>query len=98
MDAGQVLSTLRTHGFELREAGVAQLSLFGSTARGEAGPGSDVDLLATLDKTRTLSLLDVVCIEVRLAGLLGIKVDLIVEGTLKSRVRESLQRELVRAF
>ncbi len=98
MDCGQVLSTLRAHEAELREAGVEQLSLFGSTARGDAGSESDVDLLAALDKTRRLSLLDVVCLEVRLADLLGVRVDLIVQGTLKPRVQQSAQPELVRAF
>ena len=98
MDRGQVLATLRAHETELRDAGVAGLSLFGSTARGEAGPESDVDLLAALDKTKRLSLLDVVCLEVRLADLLGVKVDLIVQGTLKPRVQQSAQVDLVHAF
>jgi predicted nucleotidyltransferase len=98
MDCGQLLATLRAHETELREAGVAQLSLFGSRARGDARPDSDVDLLASLDKSRRLSLLDVVCLEVRLADLLGVKVDLIVHGTLKPRVQQSVQRELLRAF
>ena len=98
MDRGRVLTKLRAHEAELREAGIAQLSLFGSTARGDAGPDSDVDLLAALDKAKGLSLLDVVCIEVRLTDLLGAKVDLIVQGTLKPRVRQSAQRELLRAF
>jgi len=98
MDCGQLLTTLRAHETELREAGVAQLSLFGSRARGDARPDSDVDLLAALDKNRRLSLLDVVCLEVRLADLLGVKVDLIVQGTLKPRVQQSVQRELLRAF
>ena len=31
MDCGQVLSTLRAHEAELREAGISELSLFGST-------------------------------------------------------------------
>lgn len=98
MDREHVVTTLRAHETELREAGIARLSLFGSTARGESGPNSDVDLLAALDKTRRLSLLDVVCIEVRLADLLGVKVDLIIDGTLKPRIQRSGESEMIRAF
>jgi predicted nucleotidyltransferase len=98
MDREHVLTTLREHETELRQAGLAQLSLFGSTARGEAGPDSDVDLLAELDKAKQLSLLDVVGIEIQLADLLGVKVDLILQGTLKPRVRQSVERDLIRAF
>jgi predicted nucleotidyltransferase len=98
MDRGEVIRRLRAHETELREAGVAQLSLFGSTARGDAGPESDVDLMAALDKSKDLSLLDVVCMEVRLADLLGVKVDLIVQGTLKPRIQQSARQDLLRAF
>lgn len=98
MDREYVVTTLRANETELGEAGIARLSLFGLTARSDANLNSDVDLLAALDKTRRLSLLDVVCIEVRLADLLGVKVDLIVEGTLKPRIQRSAEREMMRAF
>jgi predicted nucleotidyltransferase len=45
-----------------------------------------------------MSLLDVIRIENRIADLLGQPVDLIEEGTLKPRVRQSVDREVVRAF
>jgi uncharacterized protein len=97
MNREQVIATLRAHEPELKRAGVVRLSLFGSTARGDATPG-DVDLLATFDEGRELSLLDVVHIENRLADLLGYRVDLIEEGTLKPRVKKSVEAEAVRAF
>jgi predicted nucleotidyltransferase len=98
MNSGQVLNVLRAHEGDLRSAGIAELSLFGSTARGDAGAESDVDLLADLDQSKGLSLLDVVCIELQLRELLGVKVDLIIKGTLKPRVQQSVERELLRAF
>ena len=98
MDRTQVLATLRAHERELKDAGVVRLSLFGSAARGDAGPDSDVDLLAAFDKNRCLSLLDVVGIELRLADLLGVRVDRSEEGTLKPRVQQSVKAEAVRAF
>jgi predicted nucleotidyltransferase len=94
----RVIATLRSHEPELREAGVVRLSVFGSTARGDGRPDSDIDLLASFDASRRLSLLDLVGIELRLAGLLGRPVDLVEEGTLKPRVRRSAEAEAVRAF
>ncbi len=75
-----------------------RLSLFGSTARGDARPESDVDLLAAFDETRRLSLLDVIHVENQIADLLGERVDLLVEGTLKPYVKENVDRDVVRAF
>jgi predicted nucleotidyltransferase len=46
MDKGSVIETLRLHEPELRAAGIVHLRLFGSVARGEASPESDVDLMA----------------------------------------------------
>jgi predicted nucleotidyltransferase len=52
MSRAEVLATLRTHEQEIRTAGVTRLSLFGSAARDEASPSSDVDLLAAFDQHR----------------------------------------------
>jgi predicted nucleotidyltransferase len=93
-----VISALRAHESELRAAGVVRLSLFGSTARGEARPDSDIDLLAAFDDARPLSLLDVIRIENQISDLLGHAVDLIEEGTLKPRVQQDVDREVMRAF
>lgn len=98
MKRDQVIATLRAYEPELRAAGVVRLSLFGSTARDDARADSDVDLLAAFDDVRKLSLLDVIGIENRLADLLGQPVDLIEEGTLRPRARQSVSREAVRAF
>jgi predicted nucleotidyltransferase len=98
MNRDAVITALRAHEAELKAAGVVRLSLFGSTARDAAGPESDIDLLATFDEARPLSLLDVIRIENQLADLLGQPVDLIEEGTLKPRVRQNVAREAVRAF
>jgi predicted nucleotidyltransferase len=98
MNRETVIFALRAHESELRAAGVVRLSLFGSTARGEGRPNSDIDLLAAFDDARPLSLLDVIRIENQISDLLGHAVDLIEEGTLKPRVRQNVDREAMRAF
>ncbi len=98
MNREQVIATLRAHEQELRDAGIVRLSLFGSLARDTAGPDSDVDLLAEFDRSRRLSVLDVVGLELRLAELLGVCVDLSEEGTLKPRVQKGVEAEALRAF
>lgn len=98
MDRDQVIAILRAHEPALRSAGIVRLALFGSTARGEQGPSSDIDLLAAFDNTRRISILDIAGMELDLAALLGRKVDLIEEGTLKPRVQQSVEAEALRAF
>jgi hypothetical protein len=98
MDREQVIAILREHEVELRAAGVVRLSLFGSTARGDQRPDSDIDLLAAFDDARRISLLDVAGIERQISRILGRSVELVEEGTLKSRVRKNVEAEALRAF
>ena len=47
MDKDRIIVILRDHAPELKAAGLVHLRVFGSVARGEASPQSDVDLMAS---------------------------------------------------
>ncbi len=76
--------------------GVASLSLFGSTARGEAGDQSDVDLLVEFN--RPTGYFGLVALQEYLAALLGREVDLGTLPALKPRVRSRVEQEMQRVF
>lgn len=94
MTPDEIREKLAQHSEVLREFHVKSLSLFGSFARGEAGEGSDVDLLVTFDDIP--SLFQLVRAQDRLSALLDRKVDLVTEGALNERVRARMAAELVR--
>jgi predicted nucleotidyltransferase len=74
--------------------GAANVRVFGSVARGEAGPDSDVDFLVDLEPGRTL--LDHGQLQVDLEDLLGCRVDVITDrGLLRSHVRARVFEEAV---
>jgi predicted nucleotidyltransferase len=98
MDRDYVITKLREHEPELKAAGIVHLRLHGSLARGTATAASDVDLIAEFDKSRHLSLLDMVGIENRISDLLGASVDLSPEHTLKQPVAARAAYEAVLAF
>ena len=98
MDKGSVIEVLRRHEPELRASGILHLRLFGSVARGESSPGSDVDLMAEQDRSRHLTLLNLVRLENRLTDLLGAKVDLSPADAMKEAVRARAIREATLAF
>ncbi len=88
-----VRSTCETHAAELRPAGIRHLSLFGSTARGEAGAESDVDLAVELDREAHIGLFGLDGIGSRISEILGRKVDLIPEPMEKRRLQENIDRD-----
>ena len=71
--------------------------LFGSYARGEQTPDSDVDILVVFDEEngRKVSLLRHIGIALGLEYLLGKKVDLITEGTLLPFAKETADKDKV---
>lgn len=68
--------------------------MFGSVARGEDGPDSDVDLL--VDLPRGMGLLGSGRVQAELEAILGTRVDLVSASDLKPAVRAHAERDLVR--
>jgi predicted nucleotidyltransferase len=83
----RVIALLRAHAEDIRGRGVARLALFGSTARGEAGPSSDVDLLIEVDPHARLTLVDLAGLERFLAGVLLRPVEFAFASRLRERPR-----------
>jgi uncharacterized protein len=73
--------------------GARNVRVFGSAARGDAGAGSDVDLLVEMEPGR--SLLDFVGLWQELEDLLGLKVDLVSEGGISPYLREQILSEAI---
>jgi uncharacterized protein len=73
--------------------GVSNVRIFGSVARGQAGPESDIDFLIDLDPGRTLFDLGGFLYEVR--ELLGVPVDVVPEKSLRKHVRPSVLKDAV---
>lgn len=98
MDKDLIITKLRDHAPELREAGVIHLGVFGSVARGNANANSDIDLLADFDKSKRVTLVTMGNLESRLADLLGVKVELSSADWMREPVRKQALREAVFAF
>lgn len=73
--------------------GATNLRVFGSVARGEAGPESDLDLLVEMEPGR--SLLDHIALVQDLEEVLGCRVDVVTEKALKKRYRERVLNEVI---
>jgi hypothetical protein len=83
---------------ELKNHGIASLSIFGSVARGEATEVSDVDLLTEFDRNKLLTAFDKAGLEVRISEILHTPVELCDRRLLKEDVRLRAEREAVVVF
>ena len=95
----EVLRGLRDLEPRLRERGVAALWVFGSVARGDAGPESDVDLLFEFTPSGgEHSLFDIQRIKDEIQAALGHTVDLGERSTLTAKAAETAARDRIRVF
>ncbi len=88
-------SPIRQHRRELlalaRRHGARNVRVFGSVARGEAGPDSDIDLLIDLESGRTL--LDLAALRREATELLGRPVDIATVDMLRGQRRREAERD-----
>ena len=98
MDRQAIIAKLRENEAALRSRGVAHAALFGSHARGDNHPDSDIDILIDIAPEAAVGLWEFVAITQYLEDLFPSRVDVADHGHLKPHVRPSAEREAVYAF
>lgn len=96
MRRDEALAILAAHQEKLKEYGVKSLALFGSVARDEARPDSDVDLL--VEFSQPIDLFEFVRLQQYLEAMLGRPVDLGTPDSLKPQLRDRVFKEIVLAM
>jgi predicted nucleotidyltransferase len=76
----------------LRSYGAKEITLFGSYARGDNRPDSDVDVMVEFDETKSLIIL---CRIIRvIKEELGIKIDLVTKNAISQRLLPYIQKDM----
>jgi hypothetical protein len=87
-----ILADLAAQAQALRQLGVTSLGLFGSYARDEQTPDSDVDVLVTFDYLTFRNFMDA---KLLLEAALDLSVDLALADDLRPRLRERVLSEVI---
>jgi predicted nucleotidyltransferase len=97
MNRDEATTRLRQHEAELKALGVQHLYLFGSTARGDARPDSDVDLF--FDHLEgALGLYELMDVKERTAEILGCKTDIMTRRSLHRVLRAGIEASALQIF
>jgi predicted nucleotidyltransferase len=94
LDTGTILERKKEILKIAAKHGARNVRIFGSVARGEARPDSDVDFLVDMEPGRTL--FDMGGLLMDLRDLLGLQVDVVTERGLKPRIRDRVLKEAER--
>ena len=91
----QVLKLLKEHKNDLKQYRVRSLYLFGSVARDEESPTSDIDVLVAFEGPGTFD--QYMDLKFYLENLFNRKVDLVTEAGLRPELRNTVKQDLIRA-
>jgi predicted nucleotidyltransferase len=95
MTRSEAIAILKAHADDIKARGVTRLALFGSTARGDAGPASDIDVVVDIEAGRKFSLFDLASLRVLLCDLVGRETDVVIRDDLRPDFRERIARDSV---
>ncbi len=95
MDKDTAIKLIAENRMKLNRLGVASLSLFGSIARGEARPDSDIDVL--VEFSRPVGMFEFLDLKEFLESIFNRKVDLATTESLKHQLRDQILKEAIRA-
>lgn len=98
MEKDAIIATLRKHEAALRARGVVHAALFGSRARGEARPDSDIDIMIETAAGTLQDVYTYVALKSYIAALFPQRVDVVNRGFLKPSVRPPAEAGAVYAF
>ena len=90
MKTEDVLSILRRHEGDLRARGVRSAALFGSVARGENRPESDIDIMIEIEPEADIGVFEYVAIKQYIASLFDGPVDVVSRDNLKPFIRPAV--------
>jgi hypothetical protein len=97
MDCAQIKAALRAREGELKAMGVFSASIFGSVARGDAGPDSDIDVAVRLADNFSNGGFDyfeqIETLQRCLSSILGRRVDVIEEPVRKQRLQAEIDQD-----
>ena len=98
MKRDEIIAKLREREADLRAQGVAHAALFGSIARGDDHPGSDIDILVDLDPAIVVTVFDYAGVKEYVASLFDGPVDVIDRDALKPHLCAPAARDTMYAF
>ena len=98
MTRDEIIFRIRTSAAALRAEGVTKLAIFGSRARGDARPDSDLDVLIDVDPQAKFSLLNLSGVGLIVEDATGLKTQVAMRRSLDPKMAERIADDVIEVF
>ena len=93
-----IVDRIRESADAIRKEGATALYIYGSRARGDARPGSDLDVFIEFDSESRFSLMEMVGIKLIIEDELGLEVHITTRDSLHPMLKDDIERQAIRVF
>jgi predicted nucleotidyltransferase len=98
MQQFKLIATLKSLRPQLEAEGVTHLALFGSRARGDHRPDSDIDLLVEAPEESDFSILNLIGVEHLVSDSVGLQTNALMRRSLREKFRTSIEPDILEIF
>ncbi|MBX9590725.1 MAG: nucleotidyltransferase domain-containing protein [Hyphomonadaceae bacterium] len=98
MSREEIIARILRNADAIRALGAGSLYLYGSHARGEAGPGSDVDVFVDRDPTKHFGFIELTELEFLLRDILGADVDVSTRTALHPTISADIEKTAIKVL
>jgi uncharacterized protein len=94
----EIIAAIRAAAPAIKAEGVTGLAIFGSRARGDARPDSDLDVLVEVDADSRFSMLDLIGVEYIIRDATGLEVQATMRRSLEPRMAQRIADDIIEIF
>ena len=94
----EIIADLRRLERKFRDHGVTRLAIFGSRARGDNRPDSDLDVLVDVRPDIKFSLLDLIGIAHLIEDEMGVSANMFMRRSLEERFAKTIRDDIIEVF
>jgi uncharacterized protein len=98
MTRDEIIDTIRNAAPALKAEGVTKLAIFGSRARNDARPDSDLDVLVEVEPDSRFSMLNLIGVEHIIRDATGLAVQATMRRSLEPRMAERIADDIIEVF
>jgi hypothetical protein len=98
MTRDEIIAKIQASAPALKAEGVNKLAIFGSRARGDARPDSDLDVLVEVEPNARFSLLNLVGVQQIIEDVTGLTVQATMRRSLEPRMAERIADDVIEVF